>query len=75
MIYYIYDHVCICMSHHVCILKSLKEAQMLEWCFLVTFHCLCVSEHYSVGLENVAGKHFCKHGCSKYLFTEGFWNF
>lgn len=63
------------MSHHVCVLQGLKEAQMLEWCFLVTVHCLYVSEPYSVGLKNVAKKHFCRHACSKYLFMEGFWNF
>lgn len=74
-LYCIYDHVWFCMSHHVWVLQSLKEAQMLEWCFLATFHCLYVSEHYSLGLKNVSRKHFCRHGCSKCLFLEEFWNF
>ena len=35
---------------------------------------LCLSEGYSVGLKNVVRRHFCRHGCSKYLFIEEFWN-
>lgn len=75
MIYYIYDLLWVCVSCHVWVLQSLKDAQMLEWSFLATFHCLYVSEHCSVGFKNVTRKHFCRHGCSKYLFIEGLWNF
>lgn len=75
MIYSMYDHVWVCMSCHVWAFQRFKEAQMLEWCLLATFPCLYVSEHFSVGLKNVARKHFCRCGCSKYLFLEGFWNF
>lgn len=68
------EFVWVVMSEFCRALKK-HEAQMLEWCFLATFPCLYVSGHCSVGLKNVARKHFCRHGCSKYLFLEGFWNF
>lgn len=64
------------LCEHACMrFAELKRSTAVEMVFAGgLLPPLCLSEGYSVGLENVVRKHFCRHRCSKYLFIEEFWN-
>lgn len=67
---------CACMDNACVSFAEPKRSTAVEMVFSgALFQSLLLfQESYYVGLKNVLRKHLCRHKCSKYLFTEGFWD-
>lgn len=67
---------CASMDNACVSFVELKRSTAVEMVFSgALFQSLLLfQESYYVGLKNVLRKHLCRHKCSKYLFTEEFWD-